>query len=103
MHNNAAASGINEVQGEREKLLEVIVLAIDEVDERRRTEQDERTELDKRLLAAGEEIREKAAARKTSEKRAEFRKLRKKRAIVVDLDEEEKDLMEDHIVARREV
>ena len=59
MRSNAAASGIIEIRGEREVLLDDIVLKMDEWAEQRRTEREEKTEFDKRLQGAGEEMREK--------------------------------------------
>ncbi|PXF49565.1 hypothetical protein BWQ96_00635 [Gracilariopsis chorda] len=55
--NNAVASGIIEEWGETGTLLDDIMLAIDEVDDRCCTERDERSELEKRLWAAREDIR----------------------------------------------
>ena len=60
---NAAASGIAEVRGEREVPLDDIVLEMDECDEQERIERDEKTELDKRLAAAGVEMLEMAMNR----------------------------------------
>ena len=60
---NAAASGIIEVRGERELLLDDFVLEIDEWSEQRRDERDEKTEFDKRLQNAGEEMRDRALNR----------------------------------------
>lgn len=57
---NEAASGIIEIRGEREELLDDIVLAVDEKEEERRTEREERTAMDRRLQGAGEEIRNRA-------------------------------------------
>ena len=50
---NAVAWGINEVRGEREILLDDISLAVDEYNERRRSEREERTEQDRRFACAG--------------------------------------------------
>lgn len=63
---NRAASGIIEVRGEREVLLDDIVLAIDEFEEHRRAERNERTELDRRLQNAGADIRDRASSRASS-------------------------------------
>lgn len=41
---NAAASGVAEVRGEGEVFLDEIVLAVDEMEEQRRTQQNSRTE-----------------------------------------------------------
>lgn len=54
---NEAASGIIEIRGEREELLDDIVLAVDEMEEGRRAEREERNTMDRRLQQAGEEIR----------------------------------------------
>ncbi|PXF44571.1 hypothetical protein BWQ96_05648 [Gracilariopsis chorda] len=103
VRNNAVASETIEVQSEKETLLEEIVLIIEEVNERHRTEQDERTELYERLLAAGEERRDKATSQNSSKESTESRKPRKKQAVMVDSYKVEKDLIEEHMVARREV
>lgn len=63
---NAAASGIVEVRGEREILLDDIVQAVDELEEQRRAERDERTKLDQRLTEAGERIRSSAVGMGTN-------------------------------------
>lgn len=57
---NESASGIVEIRGEREELLDDIVLAVDEMEEGRRTEREERTTMDRLLQDAGEEIRNRA-------------------------------------------
>lgn len=107
VRNNAAASGIIEVRGEREQLLDDIVLAMDEWEEKRRSERDARTELDKRLMEAGEEIRSRAVARKdgdaSDKSPSEIRKGRKRRAIAVESDDEEEDIIGEHIAARNEM
>ena len=51
-------SCIIEVCGEREILLDDIIHAVDEHDEIRRAEREERTNLDERLLVSGEELRD---------------------------------------------
>ena len=63
---NEAASGILEVRGEQEMKLDDIFQAVDGNEEARRAERDERTELDKRLRTAGEEIRNRAVSRASS-------------------------------------
>jgi len=98
VRNNAVASGIIEVRGERETLLDDVVLEVDELDEKRRTERDERTELDNRLLAAGEDVRARALGRRIVED-AE----RKRRSVAVDSDSDEQDVIGEHIEARREL
>lgn len=57
---NLAASGIVEERGEREQLLDDILLIVNENEEERRAERDERTEMDRRLKSAGEQIRNQA-------------------------------------------
>lgn len=63
---NTSASGIIEVRGEREILLDDIVLAMNEADETRPVESEERTYLYQRLSAAGEEIRTRSVSRMSS-------------------------------------
>jgi len=103
VRNNAVASGIIEVRGERETLLDDVVLEVDELDEKRRTERDERTELDNRLLAAGEDVRARALGRRIVEEAEEERKTRKRRSVAVDSDSDEQDIIGEHIEARREM
>ncbi|PXF49215.1 hypothetical protein BWQ96_01004 [Gracilariopsis chorda] len=103
---NAVASGIIEVRGERETLLDDLILEIDEFEERRRTERDEGTELDKRLVAAGAQMRARALSRERSldrESGEESEQKRKKRPLIVDSDDEEQDMISAHIAARREI
>lgn len=52
-----AASGISEERTEKRMLLDDIVLAMDEIAERRRAERDEKTANERRLQEAGERIR----------------------------------------------
>ena len=66
---NARASGITEVRGEREQRLEDLILEIDEDEEHRRADRNEKSEKGRKLLAAGVEIGEKALRRSTSEKK----------------------------------
>jgi len=54
------------VRVEREVLLDDIFYAMDDIEEPRRAERDERTEPARRLLAAGEGIRYRAVRRSTS-------------------------------------
>lgn len=63
---NVSASGISEVRGEREELLDDVVASIDEFEESRRAERDEQTDLDRRLKAAGENIRNLAVSRSST-------------------------------------
>ena len=55
---NARASGIAEVRGEREQILDDLILEIDEDEEHRRSYRNEKSEKDRKLLAVGVEIRE---------------------------------------------
>ena len=103
VRNNAVASGLIEVRGERETLLDDVVLEVDELDEKRRTERDERTELDNRLLAAGEDVRARALSRRIVEDAEEERKTRKRRSVAVDSDSDEQDIIGEHFEARREM
>lgn len=57
---NVVALGIIEIQGERELLLDDIVLTVDEFKDERRSERDEKTNLDRRLRLVGETIRSNA-------------------------------------------
>lgn len=105
---NAVASGIIEVRGEREVLLDDIILEMDEAEEKRRSERDERTELDERLRAAGEDMRVRALSRKDSSEDAidvdeigAEGKGRKRRAVMLESDEEEKGMIEEHVKSRR--
>ena len=54
------------MRGEREILLDDIVLEMDEWAEQRRSELEEKTELDERLQGAGEQMRERALSRISS-------------------------------------
>ncbi|PXF44493.1 hypothetical protein BWQ96_05765 [Gracilariopsis chorda] len=112
---NAVASGIIEVRGERKTLPDDVMLEVDEWDEKRRSERTERTDLEKRLLLASNEIRTKALSRtKQSEHvattdegcsvRSVERTKRKKRGpVTVDSDEEERDLVEIHVAATKDM
>lgn len=69
---NISASGIIEVRGALEELLNDIMLAIDKNEKQRRTEHDNRTELDGRLRNVGANIQEMDSAmhrRRSSENR----------------------------------
>ena len=107
---NAAASGIIEVRGERETLLDDVALEVDEWEEAKRAERDERTELDKRLIQAGEEVRTRALSRARSPTSAKSpgtasstpsNRNRRKRALSSDSDDEDRNLMSEHIQARK--
>lgn len=50
---NALASSIVEVRGEREQLLDDLILEIDGDEEHRRVDRNEKSEKDRKLLAAG--------------------------------------------------
>lgn len=109
---NGAASGIIEVRGERELLLDDIVLAVDEWEEGRRAERDERTELDRRLREAGETIRSNALGRaclgsvdgeKEGSGEESLRKRQRKRpTAAVDSDDEGRSAITEHISEQRE-
>lgn len=105
---NAVASGILEVRGEREVLLDDVFLEIDDVEEKRVAERDERTELDARLWVAGENMRAAALTGTRSsadsvddEGNGEEQRRRKRRVVVVESEEDEKDAIEEHVEARR--
>ena len=66
---NARASGITEVRGERKQLLYDLILEMDEDEEHRHAERNEKSEKDRKLLAAGVEIREKTLRRSANEKK----------------------------------
>lgn len=53
---NVAASGITELRGKSENIVDDVMKAVEEFDERRLAERDESAELDRRLSVAGEEI-----------------------------------------------
>ncbi|PXF43622.1 hypothetical protein BWQ96_06631 [Gracilariopsis chorda] len=59
----AAASGIVEKRGQREELLDDVILAMDKEQERKNALINERTEKEKQLIEAGEAIRGKAVTR----------------------------------------
>lgn len=59
---NSAASGIIEIRGERELLLEDISLAVGEAVEQRRAEREEKSDIDRRLMVEGEQIRERVTS-----------------------------------------
>ena len=99
---NVAASGITEVREEREVLLDDIVLEMDEWAEQRRSEREEKTEYDKCLQEAGEQMRDRALSRISppgmgdtpSGSSAE----KKKRRFAMDeRDEEQQDLLSKHV------
>ena len=52
-NSNARVSGITEVRGEREQLLDDLILENDEDEEHRRSDRNEKSEKDRKLLAAG--------------------------------------------------
>ncbi|CAN8064467.1 unnamed protein product [Agarophyton chilense] len=117
---NTVFSHIIEVLGERETLLDDVMLAGDEYKEQRRNERDERTELDNRLLEAVRPIRENAMGTSklvdldwhsnhgNTERRANdantprTKKKRHRAPVVVDSDEDQNNLISQHIEARRE-
>lgn len=61
---NVKASGMIEIRGEREVLLDDFVQAADDTDGKRRTKCEEPTGLDDRLRASGESLRNYAMARR---------------------------------------
>ena len=62
----AAASGIIERHGEKEQLLDDLIMEVDEKEEAARAEKNEQNLHEKRLVAAGESIRGMALKRKSS-------------------------------------
>ena len=92
-------SGIIEVRGEREILLDDIMLAADEMDEKRRSERDERTGLDERLRVSGEKIRDQAMNRRESSSEATTPR---KRQCTGDSDDEDSERMEQHILRQHD-
>lgn len=66
VRHNSVAYGNIEVRGEREVLLDDLVLGMDEVEEKRRAERDKRKVLDTRLRAAAEDMRSNDLSRKGS-------------------------------------
>ena len=109
VRSNAAASGIIEIRGEREVLLDDIVLEMDEWAEQRRTEREEKTEFDKRLQGAGEEMREKALNRVSpndgkGDSPSDGGVVRHKRRFSVDQrDEEHRDLLAAHVKTKADM
>lgn len=106
--NNATASGIIEVRGEREMLLDDVVLAIDEFEEMNKTERDELTELDKRLRDAGEEIRAQAMRRgrqesSHSERIDDTSPSETRKRGISESDDEDLNMINDHISAPKEI
>ena len=103
VRSKVAVSGITKIQGEREVLLDDIVLEMDEWAEQRRMEREEKTEFDKRLQGAGEEMREKAPNRVSpndgkGDSPSDCRVVRYKRRFSVDQrDEEHRDLLAAHV------
>ena len=109
---NAVASGIIEIRGERELLLDDIVLTVDEWEEGRRAERDEKTDLDRRLCLAGETIRSNALNRarhgSAEDEKEGFgeeglqMQQRKRKAAAVDSDDEDRSAITEHISEQRE-
>ena len=64
---NLAASGIIEPHGDKEVLLDDLILEIDEKEEASRAEKDERKETERKLIAAGDSIRTQALQRKSTD------------------------------------
>lgn len=63
---NVTAGGIIEVRGERELTFDDIILVVDEHDEKRRAERNERTELDERFRVRIKEMRDMAINRRAA-------------------------------------
>ena len=85
-----------------------ILLAIDEWEESRRAERDERTELDKRLQVAREAIRARALSRKRStaaprEGKDQPKNTERKRAMSYDSDDEARCTLSEHMSEQRNV
>lgn len=87
-------------------------MAIDEWEEKRSTERDESTELNRRLAAAGEEIRAIAKGREVGSRETDSwkrqstpgsRRQNLKRAIFADSDEEKREFINAHATAGREL
>ena len=102
---NVAASGIIEVRGEREVLLDDIVLEMDEWAEQRRSEREEKTEFDKRLQEAGEQMRDRALGRVSPQGMGEtpsgsLAEKKKRRFGMDERDEEQQDLLSNHVKER---
>ncbi|PXF41520.1 hypothetical protein BWQ96_08776 [Gracilariopsis chorda] len=112
----AAASGIVEKRGQREELLDDVILAMDEEQERKNALINERTEKEKQLNDAGEAIRAKAVTRMQKQQREDreedcgasdsdksspvaFKKVRK-RVFSTDSDDDEKDAIQEEIKLR---
>ena len=108
---NQAVSGIVEERGEREILLDDLILAMDEQEEEKRAERKEKTEKERRLVEAGEMIREQALRRASLEgdgsgspsQSATPSTRRTKRRIQYESDGEEKELMINELQQRREI
>ena len=107
--NNSAASGIIEARGEREVLLDDVVLEVDEWSEQRWVQRDEKTGFDKRLQSAGEEIRDRDLNRcspgkeKSSSTRQMGMEKQKSRAAIDCAFAEQRDLLIDHIQSKAEM
>ena len=109
---NAVASGIIEVRGERELLLHDIVLTVDEWEEGRRAERDEKTDLDRHLRLAGETIRSNALNRarhgsaedekEGSGEEGLRNQQRKRKAAALEPDDEDCSAITEHISEQRE-
>ena len=106
---NAAASGIIEFRGEREVLTDDFVLQIDERSKQRRVERDEKTEFDKGLQNAGEEMRDRALNRgspgkeKSSSTRQMGTKKQKRRAPIDPAFAEQRELLIEHVQSKAEI
>ena len=107
------------IRGEKEIVLSDVVLSMNLWSEKRRSEREPRTERERRLALAGEEIRNMAVGRQASpEAEAEncsrteeqestpessTRRRGRKRIFSFDSDQEEKGFLTKHVTARREM
>lgn len=101
VRNNAAASDIIYAWGEREEILDDIVLAMSECEEQCRAERNARTDLDKCLTEADENIWARAVPRSDADRSdkspPDTTKGKNRRAVGVDLDDREEDITGRHI------
>ena len=101
-----AASGISEERTELDIILDDLLLQRDEVEEQRRKEREEKTEKDKNIEAASEEMRTKALSRSSaaglSADDAEEPKRKVRRVVSLDSDDEELEMLKASMQERRE-
>lgn len=105
---NTVAFGMIEVGGEIKVLLDELVLEMSEVEKKLCADREERTALDGRIYATGGDMRSCSLSRKGSsagsaddEENGVDRKARKRQAVVVDSDEDTKDVIEENIKSPR--